>query len=83
MTREDIYEKLKSLLIDLFEIPAGSIHLDAQLVDDLDLDSIDAVDLILELQEFTGRKISAEQFRSVHTVRDVIEQVHELVGQAA
>lgn len=83
MSQDEIYEKLKEFLVELFEIPAEQISLDAELADDLDLDSIDAVDLILKLQEFTGRKVSAEQFRTVRTVRDVIDQVHELLGQAA
>jgi acyl carrier protein len=83
MSRDEIYEKLKEFLVELFEISPDAISRDAQLVDDLDLDSIDAVDLILKLQEFTGRKVSAEQFRSVRTVGDVIDQVHELLGQAA
>lgn len=83
MTEDEIFEKLKGFLIDLFEIPAEQILLDAELADDLGLDSIDAVDLILKLQEFTGQKISAEQFRNVRTVRDAIDQVHELLDQAA
>lgn len=83
MSRDEIYEKLKEFMVELFEIPVEQIGLDAELADDLDLDSIDAVDLILKLQEFTGRKVSAEQFRTVRTVRDVIDQVHELLGQAA
>jgi acyl carrier protein len=83
MSQDEIYETLKGFLVELFEIPEERILLDAHLADDLDLDSIDAVDLILKLQEFVGRKVSAEQFRSVRTVRDVIAQVHELLGQAA
>jgi acyl carrier protein len=83
MSRDEIHEKLKEFLAELFEIPADSVLPDALLADDLDLDSIDAVDLILKLQEFTGRKVSAEQFRTVRTVDDVIDQVHELLSQAA
>ncbi len=83
MTRDEIYETLKGFLVELFEIPEEQISLAANLADDLDLDSIDAVDLILKLQEFIGRKVSAEQFRSVRTVRDVIDQVNELLEQAA
>lgn len=83
MTRDEIYDTLKGFLVELFEIPVEQISLDAHLADDLDLDSIDAVDLILKLQEFIGRKVSAEQFRSVRTVRDVIDQVYELLEQAA
>jgi acyl carrier protein len=83
MTRDEIHEKLKEFLVELFEIAPDAISTDALLADDLDLDSIDAVDLILKLQEFTGRKVSAEQFRTVRTVGDVIDQVHDLLSQAA
>ena len=83
MTRDEIYDTLKGFLVELFEIPEEQISLDAHLADDLYLYSIDAVDLILKLQEFIGRKVSAEQFRSVRTVRDVIDQVYELLEQAA
>jgi len=56
----------------MFEIPAERINLDARLYEDLDLDSIDAVDLIVKLSELTGRKIKPEAFRSVRTVSDVV-----------
>jgi acyl carrier protein len=45
---------------------------------DLDLDSIDAVDLVVELQKLTGRKIKPEEFKTVRTVGDVVERVYEL-----
>lgn len=83
MTRDEIFTKLKEFLVELFEVPIENIALDARLSEDLDLDSIDAVDLILKLQEFTGRKVSAEQFMTVRTVGDVIDEVHELLGHAA
>lgn len=83
MTRDEIHEKLKEFLVELFEISPEAISPNALLSEDLDLDSIDAVDLILKLQEFTGRKVSADQFRTVRTVGDVVDQVHDLLGQAA
>jgi len=51
---------------------------DADLAQDLDLDSIDAVDLVVELQKLTGRKIKPEEFKTVRTVGDVVERVYEL-----
>ncbi|MES1991342.1 MAG: acyl carrier protein [Pseudomonadota bacterium] len=83
MTREEIDTKLKEFLVDLFEVSPDNVTESTLLSEDLDLDSIDAVDLILKLQEFTGRKVSSEQFRSVRTVGDVIDQVHALLSQAA
>ncbi len=83
MTRDEIQIKLTEFLVELFEIDPETILPNALLSEDLDIDSIDIVDLILKLQDFTGQNVSAEQFRSVRTVNDVIDQVHELLGQAA
>lgn len=78
MTRDEIFTALSGYLQEMFEIPAEKIRLEAHLGEDLDLDSIDAVDLVVRLQELTGRKISPEQFKTVRTLGDVVERVHEL-----
>jgi acyl carrier protein len=59
----------------MFEVPSEKITRDARLFEDLDLDSIDAVDLIVKLQELTGRKFKPEEFKSVRTVGDLIGRV--------
>lgn len=79
-SREDVYQQLHDYLVDLFEVPAEDITPDARLFEDLDLDSIDAVDLIVKFQEITGKKIPAMEFRSVRTVDDVVEKIHRLVS---
>jgi acyl carrier protein len=53
--------------------------MNARLAEDLDLDSIDAVDLIVKLQELTSRKLNPEEFKSVRTIGDIVERVHELL----
>ena len=79
-SREDVYQQLHDYLVDLFEVPAEDITPEARLLEDLDLDSIDAVDLIVKFQEITGKKIPAMEFRSVRTVDDVVEKIHDLVS---
>ncbi len=79
LSQEDIFEKLRGYLEEMFEVPPDKIVLDARLFEDLDLDSIDAVDLVTKMQEISGKKIRPEQFRTVRTVGDVIERVHELL----
>lgn len=74
MTPEEISQTLKDALVEDFELDPAVITPDARLNEDLDLDSIDAVDLIIRLQELTGTKVSPEAFRQVRTVGDV-EQV--------
>lgn len=80
MTRDQIIKHLRELLVDHFELDAEAITEDAHLYDDLDIDSIDAVDLMVELKELTGRKIDPEDFKKVRTVGDVIDALHELVN---
>lgn len=79
-SREDVYQQLHHYLVEMFEVPAEDIQPDARLMEDLDLDSIDAVDLIVKFQEITGKKIPAMEFRSVRTVDDVVEKIHDLVS---
>jgi acyl carrier protein len=81
LSRDEIYERLKGYLEDMFEVPAEKISPEARLLEDLDLDSIDAVDLAVKLQELTGRKFKPEEFKSVRTVGDVLDQVHALLQE--
>ncbi|MGE8408368.1 MAG: acyl carrier protein [Pseudomonas sp.] len=82
-TREDIFNILRDALVELFELDAERITLDANLYEDLEIDSIDAVDLIDHIKRQTGKKIAAEEFKAVRTVNDVVEAVHRLVTQQA
>lgn len=78
MTRDEILNSLTETLVEMFDVPAEKIRLETKLFEELDLDSIDAVDLVVKLQELTGKKIKPEQFRTVRTVGDVVDRVHEL-----
>ncbi|UFH49628.1 acyl carrier protein [Pseudomonas sp. KNUC1026] len=82
-TREDIFETLKAALVDLFEIEPERVTLDANLYQDLEIDSIDAIDLIDHIKRQTGKKIAAEDFKAVRTVGDVVEAVHRMITAAA
>jgi len=77
LSRDEILTRLSTDLQEMFEIPPERITLDARLYEDLDLDSIDAVDLIVKLGELTGRKIKPEAFKSVRTIGDVVICVEE------
>lgn len=78
MTPEQAYSQIVTYLTDTFEIPADQVRLEALLIDDLGLDSIDAVDLMVKLQEQTGRKVSPDQFENVRTVQDLVTLVQSL-----
>ena len=78
-SQEEIFEKLKTILVDDFEIAPEKLTLNANLFEDLELDSIDAVDLAVKLQEFTEKKISPENFKQIRTVNDVVLAIEELL----
>ena len=78
-TREDITQKITSILENLFEVDSGSISESSLLYEDLDIDSIDAVDLIVELKSYTGRNVDPEDFKSVKTVGDLVDVVCKFV----
>ena len=79
-TRQDINSLLHKLLTEMFEVEPEKITPQARLYEDLDVDSIDAVDLIVELRNITGRKIDPDEFKSVRTVDDVINAVANVIG---
>ena len=82
-TRDDIFNTLRDALVELFELDPARVTLDANLYQDLEIDSIDAVDLIDHIKRQTGKKIAAEEFKTVRTVNDVVEAVYRLVQPAA
>ena len=79
--QETIYQEVWGLLTRLFEIDPQDITPEARLYEDLELDSIDAVDMIVHLQKKTGKKIKPETFKSVRTVQDVVDAVEQLLRE--
>ncbi|TRZ56177.1 MAG: acyl carrier protein [Rhodocyclaceae bacterium] len=80
MNDEQILEKLRAILAEAFEIDPARVMPETNLFEELDLDSIDAVDLAIKLQEMTGKRIRPEDFKSVRTVGDVIRTVQVLLA---
>lgn len=80
-SREQIFEMLCGILVDEFEVEREDISLEASLYEELDLDSIDAVDLVIKLQQLTGKKIQPEEFKAVRTVNDVVNAIDGLMKQ--
>jgi acyl carrier protein len=79
MTQEEILQRIKDIMTDVFEIEAERITPEARLRDDLDIDSIDAVDLIVQLKPLVGRRMQPEAFKSVRTIGDVIDAIQALL----
>lgn len=77
-SREEIFATLQAALVGLFELDAERVTLEANLYEDLEIDSIDAIDLIDHIKRQTGKKITAEQFKAVRTIGDVVGAVYLL-----
>ncbi len=77
-TKEELFAELQDIFVELFELDKDDVTLEATLYDELDIDSIDAVDLVVKLKEVTGKKIQPEEFKAVRTVSDVVEAVYAL-----
>lgn len=75
---DELFDKLCQVLVDEFDIPRESVHRDAQLFQDLGIDSIDAVDLIVRLREMTGKHVPPDRFKTVRTVGDVVAVLETL-----
>jgi len=73
MTNEDILRKMRDILSDEFGLDKDAITPDAKLYEDLQLDSIDAVDLLVKMKEYIPGKIDPKLFKGVVTVQDVVE----------
>ena len=80
--QQAIYEEISALLVNVFEIDPQDIKPEARLYEDLELDSIDAIDMIVHLQKKIGKKIKPEDFKTVRTVQDVVDAADRLLKEA-
>ena len=77
-SRQEILEHTRQVMVDLFEVEEADLREDARLYDDLDVDSIDTVDLMLELKRFINKDIDPQHFKEVRTLGDVVNAIDAL-----
>jgi acyl carrier protein len=83
MTKQELHEKLVAVLHETFDIPVERITPTAKLYEELDIDSIDAVDLIVRMKPVVGnRRMQPDVFKSVRTVQDVVDALYTLMTEA-
>jgi acyl carrier protein len=80
MTRDDLFLKIREILASEFEIEPEKVNPESKLYDDLDLDSIDAVDLVVKMKEYVPGKIDPVLFKNARTVQDLVEVLHPLLS---
>lgn len=82
-TREEVLSAIADVLVAEFELDRAKLVPEARLFEDLDLDSIDAVDLVVRLQQQTGLKVKAEDFKAIRTLGDVADVIVNLAAEQA
>lgn len=79
MDKAEIYKILTETMVDLFELDEAEITPDANLYEDLDLDSIDAVDLAVKITDITGQRVNPDDFKKVRTVQDLVNTAADMI----
>jgi acyl carrier protein len=74
-SRDEVFAKIAEILSDSFELDPKKIQPGSTLYDELDLDSIDAIDIFTQLRELTGRRPDPADARKVRTVDELIDFV--------
>ena len=77
-TQEEVLATIRQLMSEMFELAPEDIVPGASLGQDLDIDSIDAVDLMVRLRDITGKRINPEDFKNARTIQDVVDTVHRI-----
>ena len=80
MTRDEIFSKVRNTLVEDFEISPEQVTFEATLQDDLELDSIDAIDMAVRLQKMTGIRLEEDDLKQLKTVGDTVMLVERLVA---
>lgn len=75
MKKEELFEEVKKILTEKFEIEESKITMDANIVTDLDLDSIDIIDLIVTLNNMLKLNVSAADFKDKRTLSEILDVI--------
>ena len=83
MSKDEIFEILKKALVDLFEIDESKVVPEAKIYEDLQIDSIDAIDLVDYVKKNTGYKLMPDDFKNIQTLGDIVDAVAAKLDQVA
>jgi acyl carrier protein len=80
-SRDEILQTIQQVMKELFDLDPARVHPGARLIEDLDLDSIDAIDLAAKMEEATGRSFDEASLRKLRTIQDVIAAIQVVVEE--
>jgi acyl carrier protein len=83
MTKEELFTRCVQILHETFDIAPERIKPESRLYEELDIDSIDAVDLIVRMKPMVGKRLQPEAFKAVRTVQDVVDALYTLIHSDA
>ncbi len=83
MNHDELQAWVIDLLADMFELDKSALNAQSNLYADLDIDSIDAVDLAVKLKQLTGKRLQPEVFKTIRTIGDVVAALDCLVEEQA
>ena len=83
MSKDEIFEILKKALVELFEIDESRVVPEAKIYEDLQIDSIDAIDLVDYVKKNTGYKLMPDDFKNIQTLGDIVDAVAAKLDQGA
>ena len=83
MSKDEIFEILKKALVELFEIDESKVVSEAKIYEDLQIDSIDAIDLVDYVKKNTGYKLMPDDFKNIQTLGDIVDAVAAKLDQGA
>lgn len=81
ITKDEVFNQVRDAMVELFELEPDRVVGTSRLDEDLELDSIDAVELVVHLQDRIGEKVKPEDFWSVKTVDDVVNVIHRVLAK--
>jgi len=81
MNKDELTAWVIDLLAQMFELDKSTLTPQSNLYADLDIDSIDAVDLAVKLKQMTGKRLSPEVFKEIRTISDVVNAIWALSEQ--
>lgn len=79
MNTEEVFEKVKAIIVEQLGVAETSVEMEASFIDDLGADSLDIVELVMALEEEFDMEIPDSDAEKVVTVGDVVEYIKENV----
>ncbi|HDN79821.1 MAG: acyl carrier protein [Chloroflexi bacterium] len=77
MTKEEIFEKVKNIIVETLGVDPDKVTLEARFREDLEADSLDLVELVMAFEEEFGGEISDEEVQNITTVGEAVDYILE------